>query len=73
MGKPVGRAEQIPVSAKMIEAGLRAIETWKDLPPGELIAAVYRAMAAAAAPIERTHTSEPLPTISEILKRLQQK
>ena len=72
MVKPVVRAEQIPVSAKMIGAGLRAIETWRDLPPGELIAAVYRAMAAAAS-VDRTHTSEPSPTISEILKRFDRK
>ena len=72
MVKPDGRAEQIPVSAKMIEAGLRAIETWRDLPPGELIAAVYRAMAAAAS-VDRTHTSEPSPTIGEILKRFDRK
>ena len=68
MVKPVGRVEQIPVSAKMIGAGLRAIETWRDLPPGELIAAVYRAMAAAAL-ADQTHMSERSPTISEILKR----
>ena len=72
MVRPAARAEQIPVSGKMIDAGLRAIEAWKDLPPGELIAAVYRAMAAAA-PIDRTHTAEPSPTIIEILKKFERK
>jgi hypothetical protein len=37
-----------------------------------VIAAVYRAMAAVA-PIDRTRTLEPSPTIIEVLKRLEQK
>jgi hypothetical protein len=72
MVRPVSQSEQIPVSPKMIEAGLRAMEAWKNLPPGEVIAAVYRAMVAAA-PVDRTHTEKPSPTIIEILKRFERK
>ena len=72
MVRPVSEGERIPVSPKMIEAGLRAMEAWKNLAPGEVLAAVYRAMVAAA-PVDRTHTTEPSPTIIEILKRLEQK
>ena len=62
MARPVDRGEGIPVSPQMIKESLRAIERWKDLPPGELIAAVYRAMAAVA-PIDSARTAEPSPTI----------
>jgi hypothetical protein len=53
----------------MIKEGLKALELWKELPPGEVIAAVYRAMAAVA-PIDKSHMAEPSPTIIEVLKRL---
>ena len=72
MASPVGRTERVAVSPKMIEAGVRAMEVWKDFPPGELVAAVYRAMVAVA-PIDRTHTTEPSPTILEILKQFERK
>ena len=54
MVRPVIQGEQTPVSPKMIEAGLRAMEAWKNLPPGEVIAAVYRAMVAVTPSIELT-------------------
>ena len=69
MARPVDRGEGIPVSPQMIKDGLKALELWKELPPGEAIAAVYRAMATVA-PIDKAHTAEPSPTIIEILKRL---
>ena len=72
MVRSLNQGEQIPASPKVIEAGLRVMEAWKSLPPGEVIAAVYRAMVAAA-PVDRTHTAEPSPTIIEILKQLDQK
>jgi hypothetical protein len=53
----------------MIEAGLQALERWKHLPPGELLAAVYRAMAADAPP-ESKGTAQPSATVLEVLKRL---
>jgi hypothetical protein len=53
----------------MIKAGLKALEQWKDLPPGELMAAVYRAMAAIA-PLESKESRQPSATILEVLKRL---
>jgi hypothetical protein len=57
------------VTPEMIKAGLEALEQWKDLPPGELIAAVYRAMAACA-PFEAKNTAQPSPTVLDVLKRL---
>jgi hypothetical protein len=56
----------------MIEAGIRAMSAWKDLPPGELVAAIYRAMAACA-PVDRTSLAEPSPTIMDILRRYERK
>jgi hypothetical protein len=53
----------------MIKAGLKALEQWKDLPPGEVMAAVYRAMAAVAPP-ESKETGQPSVTVLEVLKRL---
>ncbi len=72
MMSPATRDAQKAVSPKMIEAGVRAMSVWKDLPPGELVAAVYRAMAAHA-PVDRTHLAEPSPTIMDILKRYERK
>jgi len=72
MASPAKPTDQMPVSPKMIEAGLRAMEAWKDLPSGELMAAVYRAMAALA-PDDRSRTAEPSPTIMEILKSFERK
>jgi hypothetical protein len=72
LAKPIDRGEGIPVSPQMIKEGLRALALWKELPPGEVIAAVYRAMAAVA-PVDRTHAAEPSPTIIEILNRLERK
>ena len=48
------------------------MEVWKELPRGERLAEVYRAMAAVA-PIDRSHMSEPSPTIIEMLKRFGRK
>jgi hypothetical protein len=70
MARPVSQDKQIAVSPKMIEAGLRAIEAWKDLPLGELVAAVYRAMAAVAIG-DGTDAAAPSPTITEIMQRLE--
>jgi hypothetical protein len=53
----------------MIKAGLKALEQWKDLPPGEVMAAVYRAMAAVA-PQESKETGQPSASVLEVLKRL---
>ena len=60
---------QIPVTSRMIEAGLCALEDWKDLPPGELLAAVYRAMAAHA-PIGNKDGAVPSPTVLDALRLL---
>lgn len=70
MAAPGNRTKAAPVSPKMIEAGLRTMEAWKNLPPGELLAEVYRAMAALA-PVDKAHTTEP--TIPEILKTYERK
>ena len=59
-----------PVTSRMIEAGLRALEEWKHLPPGELLAAVYRAMAAHAPPPGSSDSAPPSPTVLDVLKRL---
>jgi hypothetical protein len=72
MSRPVNRTEWVSVSPRMIEAGLRAMEVWKELPRGERLAEVYRAMAAVA-PIDRSHMSDPSPTIIEMLKRFGRK
>ncbi len=69
---PTTRDTQTAVSPKMIEAGVRAMSAWKDLPPGELVAAIYRAMAAYA-PVDRTNVADPSPTIMDILKRYERK
>ena len=63
------RDHQIAVTSRMIEAGLRALEDWKDLPPGELLATVYRAMAARA-PLENKDGAAPSPTVLDALKLL---
>ncbi len=57
------------VTPEMIKAGLKALEQWKDLPPGEVMAAVYRAMAAVA-PQESKETGQPSATVLEVLKRM---
>jgi hypothetical protein len=72
MARPVSQDKRIAVSPKMIEAGLRAIEAWKDLPLGELVAAVHRAMAAAASG-DGTDAAAPSPRITEIMQRLERK
>ena len=59
MVRPVSQSERIPVSPKMIEAGLRAMKAWKNLPPGEVIAAVHRAMV--------RHDVEFVQVVSDIL------
>ena len=60
---------QAAVTPEMIKAGLKALEQWKNLPPGEVMAAVYRAMAAVAPP-ESQETGQPSATVLEDLKRL---
>lgn len=64
---------QTAVTPVMIEAGLRALEEWKALLPGELLAKVHRAMAAHA-PAENKGTNKgaaaPSPTVLDVLKRL---
>ncbi len=57
------------VTPEMIKAGLKALEQWKNLPPGELMAAIYRAMAAFAPPGGK-ETGQPSATVLEVLKRL---
>ena len=61
------------VTSRMIGSGLQALKKWRHLPAGELLAAVYRAMAAQA-PIEggeptKRETGE---TAEDILNRLAQ-
>ena len=51
----------------MIEEGLRALELWKERPPRELVAAIYRAMAAGLL-IDRCRTAESLPTFIDNLR-----
>ncbi len=60
---------QAAVTPEMIKAGLKALEQWKDLPPGEVMAAVYRAMAAVAPP-QGKEISQPSATVLAVLKRL---
>jgi hypothetical protein len=69
---PATRDAQKAVSPRMIEAGVRAMSVWKDLPTGELVAAVYRAMAVYE-PVDRTNPAETSPTIMEILRRYERK
>ena len=57
------------VTPEMIKAGLQTFEQWKHLPPGELLATVYRAMAAVAPPGGK-ETGQPSATVLEVLKRL---
>ncbi len=69
MAKRPPSQNQAAVTPKMIGAGLQALERWKHLPPGELLAAVYRAMAADAPP-ESKETAQPSATVLDVLKRL---
>jgi len=59
------------VTPRMIDSGLQALKKWKHLPPGELLAAVYRAMAARAA-IDSLQSPTPHAeeTAADILKRV---
>jgi hypothetical protein len=61
---------QAVVTPEMIKAGLKALEQWKDLPPGEVMAAVYRAMVAVAPPKGKEETGQPSATVLEVLKRM---
>ena len=71
MASPVGRIERVAVSPKMIEAGVRAMEVWKDFPPGELVAAVYRAMAAVAPSQTKAADHVPPANFLEVLRLMQ--
>ena len=57
------------VTPKMIEAGLAALEQWRQLAPGERLAAVYRAMLAVAPP-SRSRASRPTATMLQALEIL---
>ena len=58
------------VTAQMIKAGLQSLKKWHELPPGELLAVVYRAMATLAPTDGDEPAKQRSATAREILKRL---